>query len=522
MKFPRFTFKNPLKKKAARVAEDHEIRDIDYRVLSGALTELNQIRLTAAQLQERRTSYNAMAQLQSDAVMGPTFEVYATNATPANADGHVIWAVAVDKTNDETQLAAEAVNALLQHWELDWRAYKHIYEMVCYGNLYLKTTEYVTPNSGVAVINLNERNPNKHWDLLPGSAISPSDIYELAEDGECVGFVNEGVTNEYQSYCRIEDQKWAVQSTDAVIHFIYNPSLYAREIDVEDEGGTTSYQVVEGDPPFISAYTPAQILSLLEDALVANRVTRSALVRILQVEVGDCSPQEEDRTLDKLQRALETKLAMSTAAGATQSYADPGPLEKVIYTATRNGKGVINLQTLGGDVNVRDIVDLDYFKDKLTSITDVSPGNLGQSTDESGSGGATILTQNNIRLYRKIVSLQHCYIAGITRAVNLYFEKNGLDRYIDKFEIKMQKPLGPEDELRSQLAGDALQRANDIVALLENLGITDSRVKIRAIKAQLDTIDAKIYSVITADPVTPDDEEGEADGSDLEDNSDFL
>ena len=507
MKFPKF--KNPFRKKAVRVEERKDVRDIDYRVLNGTLTELDQIRMTAAELQERRTKYNAMIQLQSDAIMGPTFEVYATNSTSTNLEGNVIWAVPKDNANQMGRLAAKAANKMIEEWELNWRAYKHLYEIICQGNLYLKTTEYLNPTDGQHVINLNQRNPNKRWNLLPGSAVHPGDIYELAENGKCVGFVVQGVTNDYRSYCVIDDDHWAVQSTDAVIHFVYNPSLYARELTVNDENGDTTYQVVEGDPPFLSAYTPAQILSLLEDALVANRVTRSALVRILQIEVGDCTPQEEDRTLDKLQRALEQKLAMSTSAGSAQSYADPGPLEKILYTATHEGKGKIELQTLGGDVNVRDIVDLDYFKDKLTSITDVSPGNLGQSTDEAGSGGATILTQNNIRLYRKIVSLQHCYCAGIKHALNLYFKKNGLERYVDLFEVKMQKPLGPEDQMRSQLASESLQRANDILALLDNLGVKDSEKKLQSIKEHLDAIDSRIYPIISAEKI--DDSSGEDD-----------
>lgn len=503
------------RKKAAKVVREEDVRDLDYRILSGTLTELNEIRMTASQLQERRTAYNAMAQLQSDAIMGPTFEVYATNATATNAQGDVIWAEPLAEGGEIGKQAAQAANARINKWGLNWRAYKHMLELICYGNLYLKTTEYVTPVDSQRVVSLNQRNPDTRWDVLPGAAISPNDIYELAEDGQTVGFVVEGVTNQYQNYCIINDNKWAVESTDAVIHIIYNPSLYAKELDVNDEQGTSTYQIVEGDPPFLAAYTPAQILSLLEDALVANRVTRSALVRILQIEVGDCSPNEEDKTLDRLQRGIEHKLAMSTAAGTTQSYADPGPLEKIIYTATRNGKGVINVQTLGGDVNIRDIADLDYFKDKLTSITDVSPGNLGQSTDEGGTGGGVILTQNNMRLYRKVVSLQHAYANGIKHALNLFFEKNGLEKYVDTFDVKMQKPLGPEDQIKSDLASAALQRANDIIALLESVGVMDSEIKIKAIREQLNQIDSSLYSIISSKPIQSE-EEG------IEDVGDFT
>ena len=499
-------------RKAAKVVDKQDTKAIDYKILTGQLTDLDEIRLTAAQMQDRRTAYAAMKQLQLDAIMGPTFEIYATNATTTNAEGKVIWAEPTDASDEVAVLAAKAANARVAAWELDWRAYGHIKEIVCYGNLYLKTSDFIEPTDNTHVVNLNMRNPNKPWDILPGAAVHPGDIYELAEGGVSVGFVNEGSAGDYHKFCKINSAAWAVQNTDAVIHWVYNPSLYARDIEVNDAAGATHYQVVEGDPPFIGAYTPSQILSLLEDSLVANRVTRSALVRILQLEVGDCSSTEEDRALDRLQRGLEHKLAMSTVTGGAQSYSDPGPLEKIIYTVTRNGKGTINMQTLGGDVNVRDIVDLDYFKDKITSITDVSPGNLGQSTDEGGTGGATILTQNNIRLYRKVVTLQRSYVAGVKQAVETYFRKNNLEQYVGRFEMHMQKPVGPEDQVKSQLASEALNRANDILVLLDNIGIRDPRVKAECIKTQLNQIDSRLYSVISSDtPVLTEEVDGDVD-----------
>ena len=60
----------------------------------------------------------------------------------------------------------------------------------------------------------------------------------------------------------------------------------------------------------------------------------------------------------------------------------------------------------------------------------------------------------------------------------------------------MQPPVGPEDELKSELQSNAVARANDIIALLENIGVTDSEVKVKAIKGQLDVIDPAIYSML--------------------------
>lgn len=92
--------------------------------------------------------------------------------------------------------------------------------------------------------------------------------------------------------------------------------------------------------------------------------------------------------------------------------------------------------------------------------------------------------------------MQHAYAEGIREALNTFFEKNGLEDYCNRFEVKMQPPVGPEDETKSELASNAVSRANDIVALLENLGVTDSKVKVSAVKGQLDIIDPDIYRML--------------------------
>ena len=499
---------------ASEVKRQVDVYDIDYRVLTGALTDLDQIRQSTTALKDRATMYNAMTQLRSDAIIGPAIEIYATNATGTNADGDVIWAVPLN--DDEISIAAaKAANERMRAWKLNWRAYSHMIELVTYSNLYLKTTEFVTPRAKEdtqGVLSLNQRNPNTQWDVRTDVAISPAIIYELRHDDEpaafCVDFSLQDNISEtsYDKWCRIKGRPWSVQSSDSVVHIVYNLSLYPAEIEVEDAEGITPYTIYQGDPLFVDAYVPAQILSLLEDAIVANRVTKSALIRILQLEVGDCSIEEERRLLDQLKRQMEHKLAANTNTGTASSYADPGPLEKIVYTVTRDGKGVINLETLGGDVNIRDIVDLDWYKQKITSITDVSPGNLGQSTDEEGTGGATILTQNNIRLYRKIIGLQHAYSEGIREALNTYFRKNDLEQYCDRFAVKMQKPIGPEDETKSELKSNAVSRAGEIINLLESLGVKDSKVKVRAVKGQLDEIDPAIYGILNSAEFTAESE----------------
>ena len=49
---------------------------------------------------------------------------------------------------------------------------------------------------------------------------------------------------------------------------------------------------------------------------------------------------------------------------------------------------------------------------------------------------------------------------------------------------------------KSDLANNAMTRANDIISLLDSLGVHDTQIKINAIKSQLDVIDSSIYNLI--------------------------
>ncbi len=258
---------------ANQVKRRSDVYDIDYRVLTGALTDLDQIRQSTAALKDRATMYNAMTQLKSDAIIGPAIEIYATNATGANADGDVIWATPIN--DDATSIqAAKAANERMKAWKLNWRAYSHMIELVTYSNLYLRTTEFVMPKSNESnqgVLSLNQRNPNIAWDVRTDVAVSPAIIYELRHEDEpaafCVDFaLQDNITEQaYDNWCRIKGKPWCVQSSDSVIHIVYNLSLYPAEIEVEDEEGITPYTIYQGDPLFLDAYIPAQILSLLEE-----------------------------------------------------------------------------------------------------------------------------------------------------------------------------------------------------------------------------------------------------------------
>lgn len=97
---------------------------------------------------------------------------------------------------------------------------------------------------------------------------------------------------------------------------------------------------------------------MLENAILLNRITRSSVVRNIQVEVGDMPKSKVQATLRHVKELFEQKSSINSGSSMSE-YTNPGPIENNIYTATHDGKGAITVTAVGGDVDVKNIADLD-------------------------------------------------------------------------------------------------------------------------------------------------------------------
>jgi hypothetical protein len=79
----------------------------------------------------------------------------------------------------------------------------------------------------------------------------------------------------------------------------------------------------------------------------------------VQVEVGDMPKTQVKNTLRRVKELMEQKSAVNTGK-AMSEYTNPGPVENNIYLATHNGQGAVTIGTVGGDVEVKSLADLDY------------------------------------------------------------------------------------------------------------------------------------------------------------------
>lgn len=201
----------------------------------------------------------------------------------------------------------------------------------------------------------------------------------------------------------------------------------------------------------------------------------------MNVEVGDMESSEVKKLLQRIKMMIEQKSAIKQGTSLTE-YTNPGPIENTVYMPVHEGKGAINTQQVGGDVDVGDLTDLDYWKKKLFSAIGIPGQYLGDTDDNTGFNGGTSLSLISSRYAKSIKHIQNIYIQAITDIVNLILLDSGKKDYINKFELHMQQPTTQEEKDRKDNLNTSISVVQNVLSLLDanmedpvkKLGITKS------------------------------------------------
>lgn len=482
----------------------------------------------------RETLYTMYDSMSKDILISSALELYADDATEYNDNGDVIWA----ESNDDD--IRNHVNYLLTSLKLDQYAWQHIHALVKYGDLYIETfrssdLKEKTQGKDNLIQNtkrLNEENNksdiNKDKAVLTEDIIvnlyaendrlqeyietvaNPAEIFDLTKRGKTAGFLKAEVTSKaanaqntlfpYQYNYAYDSQDIKLYDPTKYIHImlpdtslrnpeevrLFNVPAVADRVEYADKVQEATYTVKRGKSILYDLFKIYREISLLEDSILLNRVTRSALVRIIQVEVGDMGKPQVHQLLARVKSLFEQKSALNKDTQMTE-YTNPGPVENNIYMPTRGGLGNITTNTLGGDFDVKSLTDLDYFNNKLFAGLKVPKQYLGFVDDNAGFSGGESLMRISSRYSKTIKRIKNAYIQGITTLINIFLLDKGLDSYVNRFTIKMTSPSTQEDSERAETLRTKVELTRDVMDLFAD--VEDNKTKLKLTKALLsDTI----------------------------------
>lgn len=337
----------------------------------------------------------------------------------------------------------------------------------------------------------------------------PNTMFELVKYGETYGYIEVpnavvdgvlyqeavgGVDNYGLSNFRLKSGDVNIYQADDFVHACLedNSTRFPEQVELfinaEDYNNNTNahmYNVRRGRSMLIDSYKVWREKTLLEDSVLLSRVTRSSIVKKVQVEVGDMSKEKVKQTLKYVKEMFESKTAFNKDKSMTD-YNNPGPLENIVYFATHNGQGAVTIESDGGDVNVKDLADLDNWVNKFYAAYGVPKAYFGYCDDAAGFNGGTSLSIISSVYAKGVKRVQNALIQMITDAINLFLLNKGCRSYLNNFVIKMRAPLTQEErDYRTNLS-DKISALSNMNSLLTD--VEDKTRKLEIIKVLVRTL----------------------------------
>lgn len=285
---------------------------------------------------------------------------------------------------------------------------------------------------------------------------------------------------------------------------------------------STVYDLPMGMSFIDQAVTPWSMYNTVQDCTLLAMLTRSAIYRLFQVEVQALDTKETETLLQEFKKRITSRETIDVRSEHYSSAQTQIPLGDSLIVPTRNGVGTINVQSIGGDLDVRTEEPLNFFREELLASLGVSKDLIYGS--EGGSLVNTSATRSDIRYLRTIQQFTSILSLGLEDIFKDYLVMIGTD--LSDITVKVIfKQLNSEEALQKmeyeQTKQDSL---NKVIESLGNLGIEFGNGKYLNLRDELIKryLDDTILDLIRQDEknqpqepqLTPEEEGGEDDGED--------
>lgn len=510
--------------------------------------------------------YQLIDTMSQDSSVAAILRTYAEDVCEPADNGHVIWC----ESNDPN--ISKFVNYMLNVMNADKNMYSWTYALLKYGDVYLRlyresdyddalfTSERVNkaysarntlneafdeldkeaPEKLDEAVRLNVRSASDPYSYYAEMIDDPGTMFELTKFGKTYGYIevpntesNLDATTAFSGTSMTGTYNFRMKSADVNVFqaddFVHacledNFTRFPETVDlfIDEEGKKSqSYSVRRGKSLLYDSYKIWREKALLENAALLNRITRSSIVRKVGVEVGDMPKEQVQQVLRRVKDMMEQKSAINVGNSMSE-YNNPGPVENNIYFATHGGQGNITVEAVGGDVEVKNLADLDWWNNKFYSSYGIPKQYFGWTDDGAGFNGGTSLTILSSVYAKGVKRVQNAMIQALTDAINLFLLNKGLKSYLNNFTLKMKAPITQEEiDYRADLS-NKVNAISSIQGLFTD--IEDKPRRLRILKALLtalnygDALNAEIDAEIAAleEAAAAAAEEADAEGGDAE------
>lgn len=450
-------------KPTTTIKEGEEVNLEDMVKLQSSYTSL--VSFTDINTTEESRKINTYRAMDNDAIISGALDLYADNSTQVNLKtGHI---VSIESENKNFQ---DEINYFLWNIvKIDNTAWQIVRDVARDGYIYLDTKTI---------------GDNNAWTFLPVK--EPYNIQALTYDGDRVEYylVKDDKNTDRDSSIGFFTQ----QKGNSVEGFTIEPrSRFLSAFATRELHGDTTIEIISqygdhtlaeekhlwvksGRSYLASVLADYEHLSMLENSLFVNRLSKSKQFNVVHVDISGQDNKQAKKTIDGVKNAF--KSSESISADRYINRQSPIPTEDFIYIGHRGEVGSIKVEAVGGDnTEVKSIVDIDYFRNKVFAGLGVIKAYLGfEETTPSGLGTNT-LTQLDERFGRRVKRLQQPLKDIVSQMVEYYYLYSSTGRTLrtmPEYKIILGKVSTKEEETNNKMLDDALKRADDILRLVSD------------------------------------------------------
>lgn len=222
-----------------------------------------------------------------------------------------------------------------------------------------------------------------------------------------------------------------------------------------------------GNSFLYSARRDYKILNLIEQSLALGRLARSAVARVYYVNTEGASPKERQQIMSWIEEKMTQTETFDKTQNLWKSEYFPYNYLDDIFLPVTGLKGDVKMDQIGGDLDIKDIVDVDYFLNKVFSGLKAPKAYFGFENELPGGIGSTTLVRLDIRYARMIKKLQRAFLEGLKRLLQLHLEaKYQQPIEMDDISLQMSIISGAEESDRWNAMSDKLDVAEKIMGFV--------------------------------------------------------
>lgn len=386
-------------------------------------------------LMNRYADYEEMSHYPE---LGAALEIYADDATVQDiSSGKSIWFEAKDERialtlNDMLNVNLRAEESL---WEL-------AYSLCKYGDNY----EELVVIDGEGVVQFNPLSP-------------PTTRRIEDRNGILYGFVN-----------------------DPSMSFSLNTNMFLEKLMQKSASGISAPGLIPGTEEMTTVYEPWELvhfrlrghsrtelygrsvldaarwvwrrLTMMEDAMVLYKLTRSPQRYAFYVDVGDVPPNQAKQFVNKVKQEFKKNKYVDQNGKLNFRY-NVLSAEEDIWLPVRKGKRSTEIDVLSGPEG-QQVEDVNYFRDKMFAALKIPKSYLG--ADETI--GRANLSQLDVRFCRTVMRVQREIKNGYDQTARVHLSAKNIDPDQVDYQCHMVVPSGAMELAQVEVQNAKLELAS--------------------------------------------------------------